>query len=79
MLSTEVNNIKGLIILTIMQKPNPIFVLLDIMCCFPLAEARNKRKTFSRTHLGVWVLVCRGYRSHGLSDGSLFLLPFAIA
>ena len=49
------------------------------MCCFLPAEVRKKRKTFSHTHLGVWVLVCGGYRSHGPWDCSLFLLPFAIA
>ena len=39
----------------------------------------RSRKRFSQTHLGVWVLVCGGYRSHGLWDCSLFLLPFTIA
>ena len=50
---------------------------LFYMCCFLPAEVRKKWKTFSHTHLGVWVLVCGGYRSHGPWDCSLFLLPFA--
>ena len=43
-----------------------------------LRYERSKNR-FSHTHLGVWVLVCRGYRSHGSRDCSLFLLPFTIA
>ena len=27
-------------------------------CCFPLAEGRNKRKTYFSQGLGAWVLVC---------------------
>ena len=34
-------------------------------CCFLLAEAQRNGKSFSLTHLGVWVLVCRGNRPHG--------------
>ena len=50
---------------------------ISVVFCWLRYE--RSRKRFSHTHLGVWVLVCGGYRSHGPWDCSLFLLLFAIA